>query len=189
MCNFALRSVFAAIIHDRKLVAAAVASAVSYVIAYMFITGAAVYFPDGIPEFTRNVQGLEPPMLKATWSGLYFIPSENFGSFLTYDAMVFLGITSALFGLSISLVILNRRMETSCRLPSIGMLGVVPAVFATFACCGGGVLLLALGPAIFGLISVNSPYFLAASIAAMSGGTLLLVKRADQKMKSFVLRT
>jgi hypothetical protein len=103
--------------------------------------------------------------------------------------MVFLGITSALFGLSISLVILNRKMETSCRLPSMGMLGVVPAVFATFACCGGGVLLLALGPAIFGLISVNSPYFLAASIAAMSGGTLLLVKRADQKMKSFAVRT
>lgn len=181
-----MRSVFAAIIHDRKLVSAGVTSAVSYVIAYMFITGAAVYFPDGIPEFTRNVQGLEPPMLKATWSGLYFIPSENVGSFLTYDAIVFLGITSVLFGMSISLVILNRRVETSCRLPSMGLLGVVPAVFATFACCGGGVLLLALGPPIFGLISINSPYFLAGSVAAMSGGTLLLVKRADQKMKSLI---
>lgn len=184
-----MRSVFFSVIRDRKLVAIGLASAVSYVMAYMFITGAAVYFPDGIPEFTRNVQGLEPPMLKATWSGLYFIPSENFGSFLTYDAMVFLGITSALFGLSISLVILNRRMETSCRLPSMGMLGVVPAVFATFACCGGGVLLLALGSAAFGMISVNSPYFLAGSIAAMSGGTLLLLKRADQKMKNLMAST
>lgn len=173
----------AAVARDRKLVLIALATAIPYALAYLFITGAAVYFPNGIPPLLKNLEGLEPPLLKTTYRGVYFVPSENLASFVTYDAIAFIAVTSVLFGLSTSLLVLNRRMETSCKMPGMGMFGIVPAVFTTFSCCGGGMILLVIGPAAFNTIVVNSPYFMAASMAAMLAGTLVLARRATMQIK------
>ena len=180
-------SAIAAVTRDRKLVLLSVATAISYVLAYLFITGAAVYFPNGIPPILKNLEGLEPPLLKTTYRGVYFVPSENLASFVTYEAMPFLVVTSLLFGLSISLFMLNRRIETSCRLPGMGMFGIIPAVFTTFSCCGGGMMLLAIGPAAFSTVVANSPYFLTASVVTMLAGTVVLARRATKQIKSAAL--
>lgn len=174
----------AAVARDRKLVLIALATAISYALAYLFFTGAAVYYPNGAPPALRNFNGIEPPELKTTFRGVYFVPSENLASFVTYDAIIFLALTSFLFGLSISLLMLNRRIKTSCRLPGMGMFGIIPAVFTTFSCCGGGMMLLALGPAAFNAVVGNSPYFMIASVAAMLAGTVVLARRASIQMRS-----
>ena len=173
----------AAVARDRKLALISIATAISYALAYLFITGAAVYFPNGIPPILKNLEGLEPPLLKTTYRGVYFVPSENLASFVTYDAMAFLAVTSSLFGLSISLLLLNRRIKMSCQLPGMGMFGIVPAIFTTFSCCGGGMMLLIIGPAAFSTVAANSPYFMSASIAGMLAGTVVLARRATLQIK------
>jgi hypothetical protein len=177
----------AAVARDRKLVIISIASAISYVIAYLFITGAAVYYPNGAPPALRNFNGIEPPELKTTFRGVYFVPSDYLASFVTYDAMAFLAITSILFGLSISLFMLNRRIEAGCRLPGMGMFGIIPAIFTTFSCCGGGMMLLAIGPAAFSTVAANSPYFMTASVVAMLAGTVVLARRATMQIKGAAL--
>jgi len=175
------------IIKDRKLVLITIATAISYVFAYLFITGAVFYFPNGLPGIILSQY--PPPSFELTPRFMAFVPTEYVAGSITYEALVFLVIVSSLFGLSMSLLLVNRRMQTACKLPSMGMFGIIPATITTFSCCGGGMLALAFGPAVFNALTLNSEYFLYLSTITMFAGTFMLARRADKQIREGMIRS
>jgi hypothetical protein len=175
------------IIKDRKLVLVTISTAISYAFAYLSITGALFYFPNGLPGIILSQY--TPPSFELTPRSIAFVPTEYVAGSITYEALLFLVIVSSLFGLSMSLLLVNRRMQTSCGLPSMGMLGIIPATITTFSCCGGGMLALAFGPAVFTALTLNSQYFLYLSTISMFAGTFMLARRVDKQIKKSAIRT
>jgi hypothetical protein len=148
-----------------------VASGLAYAIAYMIIVGVISYVP-GLSSIT----GL--PVLRTTSLGLSsIVPAPGVFFFIFYSALAFLIASSFLVGLNVSLLLYSRKMSKGCGLKKTGakgFLGIFPAFFTSFSCCGGGILALAIGPAAFSSLSLYSGYMAPLTIAALAGGTYLM---------------
>lgn len=167
------------IFHRKGLTLVAVVSAILYAVSYLIFTGAIFYFPNGLPGIIR----IKAPSFEISSKGLSFIPTEYFAGSITYEAFLFLAITSSLFGILVSLFLLNRQLHTSCKYSTVGILGIVPALMTTFSCCGGGILLFLLGQTFFNALTLNSQYFLYTSTVLMLCGTIIFAKRTDEQIK------
>jgi hypothetical protein len=173
-------SLFAPIFHiirTSKYRAIAIASGLAYAIIYMVTVGIISYVPGlssapGIPGF------------RASYIGIYAIPVDNVYFFIFYGALVFLIASSFLVGINTALMFYSRKVAKACgtrkRPESRGFFGLIPAFFTSFACCGGGLLALAIGPTAFSSLSIYSKYLAPLTVAVLAAGTYFLSRKISK---------
>jgi hypothetical protein len=165
------------LLKDRKYAAILVVSGIAYAFVYMMVVGIISY----VPDLLSSASGM--PVFRITSLGISAIPVDNVFFFIFYGAFVFLAASSFLVGLNISLMIYFRRVARACsakRTEPKGLLGVVPAFFTSFSCCGGGLLVLAIGPVAFSSLSLYSQYMAPLTVAALAAGTYFISNKLNR---------
>lgn len=171
---------FAPIVHvlqKRKYRAVVVACGLIYAISYMLIVGIISYVP-GLSSATTGV-----PALRLTSLGISSVPADNIFFFIFYGALAFLIASSFLVGLNVALILYSRKVATACRAKKVepkGLLGIFPAFFTSFSCCGGGLLALAIGPVAFSSLSLYSQYMAPLTVVALAAGTYFISKEMSE---------
>lgn len=158
------------VLKTEKYLRILLASGLAYAFAYMVIVGIISYIP-GLSSAT----GL--PVFRATYLGISIIPADNIFFFIFYGALAFLVASSFLVGLNIALLFYSRKIGSACGIKhtgSKGFLGLLPAFFTSFSCCGGGLLALAIGPTAFSSLSLYSQYMAPLTVAVLAAGTYLM---------------
>jgi hypothetical protein len=97
--------------------------------------------------------------------------------------------SSFLVGLNIALILYSRKLREYCRTRSRarslegakGLFGVLPALFTSFACCGGGLITLIIGPTAFSILAIYSNYVAPVTVAALAGGTYFMSMKISKK--------
>jgi hypothetical protein len=165
------------IIRTAKYGAIAIASGLAYAIIYMITVGIISYVPglsstSGIPVFHSSVIGISA------------IPADNLYFFIFYGALAFLVVSSFLVGINTAMMFYLRKVAKACgirkRPESKEFFGLIPAFFTSFACCGGGLLALAIGPAAFSTLSIYSNYIAALTMAVLAAGTYFMSERISK---------
>lgn len=133
-----------------------IAVAVAYIFAYMLVVGIISYYP----TFDLSSVFSTIPYVRLTSIGIIAALSNHLYFFAFYHAIAFMMITAFLLGLNIALLLYARGLRC-CTLPAINrtFAPFIPAFFTSFACCGGGILVYAIGPVAFGYLGVYSIYF------------------------------
>jgi hypothetical protein len=165
------------IIRTSKYRAIAIASGLAYAIIYMVTVGIISYVPglsstSGIPGF------------RTSYIGISAIPADNIYFFIFYGALTFLVASSILVGINTALMFYSRKVAKACgirkRPESKGFFGLIPAFFTSFACCGGGLLALAIGPTAFSSLSIYSNYLAPLTVAVLAAGTYFMSKKLSK---------
>lgn len=155
-------------------------SAAIYALSYTFILGIISYYP-GLSSIT-NIY----PIIRATSYGISVIPFPNIFIFVFYQTITFIITSSFLVGLSIALIFYSRKLNKFCRIRSLegtkGLFGILPAFFTSFACCGGGLMTLAIGPTAFSMLAIYSNFMAPMTIAALTGGIYFMSMKISKRM-------
>jgi hypothetical protein len=119
------------------------------------------------------------PMIRFTTFGISLIPSNDISFFILYEALAFLAASSFLVGLNVALLFYSRRRACGIagHKQAGGLLGLLPAFFTNFACCGGGLIALVVGPTAFFYLSTYGPYIAPLTVTALAAGTYFTVKK------------
>lgn len=152
-------------------------SAVIYALSYMFILGIISYLP-GLDSITDTY-----PLVVVTSYGISIIPTSNIYFFVLYETIAFIVTSSFLVGLNISLIFYLRKVGKSCGIRSInikGIFGIIPAFFTSFACCGGGLLILVIGSTIFSSLALYSKYMVPLTIGVLAVGTFIMSRKISK---------
>lgn len=161
----------------------------SYALAYMFWTGMITYL--WRKETLEAVGQLNPPYFWVFTDGplgqypaLLWIPTRNWIISINLSAALFTTITSTLISLTATLIIYGYRCANSncLRHASPGFLGSVIGFFGIFACCGGGLVITALGYAAFAFLAEWSTAITWASIGLLFLGVVLVSERLTTKL-------
>lgn len=159
------------VLRMRRYQAITLISAAIYSLAYMVTLGIISYYPG-----LGSIEGTYP-VIRTTSYGISIIPAPNIFIFVFYQTMVFITTSSFLVGLNVALIFYSRKSGRFCgvrRRNTKGIFGVIPAFFTSFACCGGGLLTLAIGPAAFSSLTLYSRYMAPLTIAVLVLGIILI---------------
>lgn len=77
-------------------------------------------------------------------------------------------------------MVYSTKVATGCREKKVepkGLLGIFPAFFTSFSCCGGGLLALAIGPVAFSSLSLYSQYMAPLTVVTLAAGTYFISKK------------
>ena len=155
----------------------AIISAVVYAIFFMLFTGIITIstkpIPDSVPVpyfniLTRiqNLDSIDYTLWIVAYPNRYTVFSMNI------EAMLSLITLSSLIAISIALMLyardLSKRYECDCKMKKKGLVGIVPATFSVFSCCGGGLILALFGPSL--LLTLQN----IGSYLTLIGATLLI---------------
>lgn len=155
-------------------------SAAIYALSYTFILGIISYYP-GLSSIT-NIY----PIIRLTSYGISVIPFPNIFIFVFYQTITFIITSSFLVGLSIALIFYSRKLNKFCRTRSLegakGLFGILPAFFTSFACCGGGLMALAIGPTAFSMLAIYSNFMAPLTVAALTGGIYFMSMKISKRM-------
>jgi hypothetical protein len=155
-------------------------SAAIYALSYTFILGIISYYP-GLSSIT-NIY----PIIRVTSYGISVIPLPNIFIFVFYQTIAFIITSSFLVGLSIALIFYSRKLNKICRTRSLegakGLFGILPAFFTSFACCGGGLMALAIGPTAFSMLAIYSNFMTPVTIAALAGGIYFMSVKISKRI-------
>ncbi len=165
------------IIRTSKYRAIAIASGFGYAIIYMITVGIISYVPG-----LSATSGIT--VFRASYIGISAIPADNVYFFIFYGALAFLVVSSILVGINTALMFYSRRVAKKCGIrkwsESKGFFGLIPAFFTSFACCGGGLLALAIGPTAFSSLSIYSKYMAPLTMAVLAAGTYFMSKKVSK---------
>lgn len=164
------------VLKTRKYLGVLLASGLAYAFAYMMVVGVISYVP-GLTSATSL------PVFRASYLGISIIPTDNTFFFIFYGALAFLIASSFLVGLNVAMMLYSRKMGRACGIRpsnSRGFLGLFPAFFTSFSCCGGGLLALAIGPAAFSSLSLYSQYMAPLAAAVLATGTYLMSSKISR---------
>jgi hypothetical protein len=154
-----------------------VASGIAYAFIYIVVVGIISYVPD-----LTSSSGI--PVFRASYIGMSAIPADNIYFFIFYGALAFLVASSILVGINTALMFYSRRVAKACgirkRPESKGLFGLIPAFFTSFACCGGGLLALAIGPTAFSSLSIYSKFMAPLTVAVLAAGTYFMSKKISK---------
>jgi len=151
-----------------------------YAFVYMFAVGIVSYVP-GLISASGHY-----PMIRFTHVGISVIPVSDISFFILYGALAFLIASSFLVGLNVALMFYSRKVSRACgiknnkRIGSKGFLGLLPAFFTSFACCGGGLLALVIGPTVFSSLSLYGQYMAPITVAVLAAGTFFISNKISK---------
>jgi hypothetical protein len=171
------------VLRRRKYQLIILVSAAIYALSYMLILGVISYYP-GLSSITNTY-----PIIRVTSYGISYIPFPNIFIFVFYQTIAFIVTSSFLVGLNIALILYSRKLREYCRTRSRarslegakGLFGVLPAFFTSFACCGGGLITLIIGPTAFSILAIYSNYVAPVTVAALAGGTYFMSMKISKK--------
>jgi len=169
-----------AVLRIRRYQAIILISAAIYSLAYTVTLGIISYYPG-----LGSIEGIYPVIRTASY-GISIIPAPNIFIFVFYQTMVFIMASSFLVGLNVALIFYSRKLGKYCRIRSHntkGIFGVIPAFFTSFACCGGGLLTLAIGPTAFSSLALYSKYMAPLTIAVLIVGTIYVSVKTSNLCK------
>jgi hypothetical protein len=163
------------IIRTSKYRAIAIASGLAYTVIYMVTVGIISYVPG-----LSSASGI--PVFRASYLGISAIPADNIYFFIFYGALAFLVASSFLVGINTALMFYSRKVAKACEIrksrpESKGFFGLIPAFFTSFACCGGGLLALAIGPTAFSSLSIYSKFMAPLTVAVLAAGTYFMSRK------------
>lgn len=168
------------VLRTRRYLGISSAFGLTYAFGYMILVGIISY----VPSLT-SASG-DYPMIRFTYFGISVIPFNDISFFIVYEALAFLVISSSLVGLNIALMFYSRDTGTLCGIgrnkagESRGLLGLVPSFFASFSCCGGGLIAIAIGSTAFSYLSIYGRYMALLTVLALAVGTYLMAKRTHR---------
>ncbi len=169
-----------------------------YALVYIHIVGIILYLPTPL-EFVNDV-----PFIRLLSYGIVFIPTKTIYIFAFWHAIAFIIITSLLVGINIALLLRYRWLIRSCcrvdydkksrsnnqkegneirGMPSV-ISSMIPALFTSFSCCGGGLLALAIGPIAFSYLTIYGTYIALLSIAILLSLTYTLSRSINMMIKN-----
>jgi hypothetical protein len=161
------------VLNTRKYQLIMLVSAITYALTYMFAIGIISYYPGFAPLIVSS------PVISANSLGVIVIPISYVFVFASYSAIVFLIVSSFLIALNIALVLYLRSVSNtlSCarRITNVNtrrILGILPAFFTSFSCCGGGFMALILGPTAISSLALYSQYMASVTIAVLLVATI-----------------
>jgi hypothetical protein len=165
------------IVRTSKYRAIAIASGLIYAVIYMVTVGIISYVPG-----LSSASGI--PIFRSSYIGISAIPADNVYFFIFYGALAFLVASSFLVGINTALMFYSRKVAKACGIKkkpeSKGLFGLIPAFFTSFACCGGGLLALAIGPIAFSSLSIYSKYMAPLTVAVLAAGTHFMSKKISK---------
>lgn len=163
------------VLRTRRYLGISSAFGLTYAFGYMILVGIISYVPG-----LTSASGVYP-MIRFTTFGIAVIPSNDIGFFILYEALAFLAASSFLVGLNVALLFYSRSMRSACGIAGHkqagGLVGLLPAFFTNFACCGGGIIALVAGPVAFSYLSTYGPYIAPLTVTALAAGTYLTLKK------------
>ncbi|MGH9951789.1 MAG: hypothetical protein ACRD5J_09200 [Nitrososphaeraceae archaeon] len=151
--------------------------AAAYAISYMLILGIISYYP-GLSSITNTY-----PVFRVTSYGISIIPVADIYIFVFYQTIAFIMVSSFFVGINVALIYYSRKLGKICGLRSINVksiFGIIPTFFTSFACCGGGLLALVIGPAAFSSLALYSKYMAPLTIAVLAIGTFLMSRKISK---------
>ena len=157
------------------------ASSVLFFFIYLFANGMAGFLPFSVPPYISIL--LDGPIGEVPWINIYFY---RFMISINFAAGVSSVLISTLFGLNIAGIIYIYKSPScpDCKI-NIAVSGVstIPAFFALFSCCGGGLaiaflILLGASNLIAGALLPYSLYFVLVSILLLSLNLIFVYRRA-----------
>lgn len=175
--NVSLFNPISRVLRTRKYLGISSAFGLTYALGYMILVGIISYVP-GLTSATGDY-----PMIRFTSFGISVIPFNDTSFFIVYEALAFLVASSFLVGLNIALMFYSRDIGALCGIHqnkaggAKGLLGLVPSFFASFSCCGGGLIAIAIGPAVFSYLSIYGRYMALLTVLALAAGTYIMAKR------------
>jgi hypothetical protein len=163
-------------------------SAIIYALVYIFAVGIISYYPGFAPL------KITTPIVSANSLGIMIIPGNYIFIFMFYYTIAFLMVSSFLVGFNIALMFYSKNITKSCKCGTItnmsiasrGMFGILPSFFTSFACCGGGLLALVIGPTAFSSLSLYSSYMAPITIAVLAAGSILMSRKISRLKKTVV---
>ncbi|GBC71172.1 hypothetical protein HRbin02_00951 [Candidatus Calditenuaceae archaeon HR02] len=168
------------VIKSKSYLGILLASGLAYASFYMVAVGVIRYGP-GLTSFTDNY-----PMIRLYSIGILVIPAPDVFFFIFYDALAFVIVSSFFVGLNVALTFYSRRLAAVCRVRKPtgleGFLGLLPAFFTSFACCGGGLMVSVIGAIAFSSLSLYSRYMAPLTVAVLALGTFSISDKIS-KMK------
>lgn len=178
---YSKRSVSSPIFHvikSKRYLGILLSSGLGYTAVYMVLVGIISYVP-GLTSATGNY-----PMIRLSPIGISIIPAQDIFFFIFFSALAFVVASSFLVGLNVALMFYSRKVGVSCGISKHaepkGFLGLLPAFFTSFACCGGGLLALVIGPAAFSSLSLYSQYTAPITVAALATSTYFMSSKISK---------
>jgi hypothetical protein len=164
-------------LRNRRYAAILAASGIAYAFVYMIVVGIISYVPG-----LTSASGI--PLFRLSSIGISAILADNTYFFIFYGALAFLVASSFLVGINTALLFHSRKVAKACgirkRPESKGFFGLIPAFFTSFACCGGGLLALAIGPTAFSYLSIYSKYMAPLTVAVLAAGTYFTSRKISK---------
>jgi hypothetical protein len=173
------------VLTTRKYQLIMLGSAMIYAVVYIFAVGITSYYPGFAPLKVTT------PIVSANSLGIMIIPGNYIFIFMFYYTIAFLVVSSFLVGINIVLMFYSRNITRSCKCGTItnmsigsrGMFGILPSFFTSFACCGGGLLALVIGPTAFSSLAMYSSYMAPMTIAVLAAGSVLMSRKISRLKK------
>ena len=167
------------VLRTRKYLGILLAFGLIYAFVYMVVVGIISYVP-GLTSASGNY-----PMIRPTSIGISIIPANDIFFFIFYGALAFVVASSFLVGLNVALMFYSRKAGMACEIrkpaESKGFLGLLPAFFTSFACCGGGLLALVIGPTAFSSLSLYGQYMAPITLAVLAAGTYFTSSKISKR--------
>ncbi len=169
----------------------ALITAVIYSIFYMIFTGIITIsskpIPDEVPVpyfniITRiqNLDSIDYTFWIVAYPNRYTVFSMNI------EAMLSLLALSLLIAISIALMLyarnLSKHYECNCNMSKKGFVGIIPATFSVFSCCGGGLILTFFGPSLLLTLQGIGSYLTIIGVIMLVSNILL----TTNKIKSII---
>ncbi len=165
-------------------------SGITYALVYMFAVGIISYYPGFGP---LNVS---TPVVRADSLGVIIMPGHYIFIFMFYYTIPFLVVSSFLVGLNIALMFYSRKVTKLCScdssriknmsITSRGIVGILPSFFTSFACCGGGLMALVIGPTAFSSLALYSSYMAPITIAVLATSTVITSRKISNQLNKTI---
>lgn len=174
------------ILNTRKYQLVMSVSAIIYSVVYMFAVGIISYYP-GLASLKVSTL-----VVGANSLGIMVIPGNYIFIFAFYSAIAFLVVSSPLIGLSVALMVYSRDLSKTCghgkinTIKSGAILAILPSFLTSFSCCGGGLLVFAIGPIAFSSLALYSNYMAPLTIGVLAAGILIMLTRIDHLKKIII---
>jgi hypothetical protein len=86
----------------------------------------------------------------------------------------------------VALIFYLRNLDKFCGTRSLedakGLFGIFPAFFTSFACCGGGLMALVIGPTAFSMLAIYGNFMAPVIIAALAAATYFMLLKISKKI-------
>ncbi len=164
------------------------AVAIAYALFYVVFTGILTYVDFDlstlvpIPYLQVYLNG---PIGTVPW--VVWLPTNNLAFSMNLSAALFTIVMSLLVGVNVALLLYSVRIPRCNCAPhaSLGVFGMAQGLLATFACCGGGMLMVLTG-ASFPLLVKYAGAFVISTLLILGYATVALASRIRRAEFSLV---